>query len=487
MNLTTQQRYSNTLSEVTSFNEMQNYMPSTELETRNPKLSTDLRTLAADIVSRAMKGGATAAECVVREGDEFSTLVRLGQVETLKESGSKSIGVRVFFGQRAASTYSSDFSREGLDRMVKSALDLARITSEDPFGGIPPADQLGQLSGNLDLYHEDVYSLPGSDRIDYARRAEKAALDFDPRIKNSEGGSFDAATGHKVLANSHGFVGEYKRSYCSVAAIPIAQTDDGAMQRDYWYSVARTLKKLDPPEQVGKVAAERTLRRLGARKVKTAKVPVVFDPMVSTSILEHIFEGINGDSVYRGASFLAGKLGQKIAGPNVTVIDDGTMPGGFGTTPFDGEGIPTRRTVVIENGVLKSYLLNTYTAKKLGLQTTANASRGLAGTPGIGPGNYFLQPGPKSPKELIAGIKDGLYVTEFLGSGANLVTGDYSRGASGLWISGGELTYPVEEITVAGNLKDMFFNISEIASDLEFRGSVAAPTLRIDGLTVGGA
>ena len=202
-----------------------------------------------------MAGGATAAECVVREGDEFSTLVRLGQVETLKESGSKSIGVRVFFGQRAASTYSSDFSRAGLDRMVKSALELAKITSEDPFGGIPEASQLGSLSGDLDLYHEDVYSLPGADRIDYARRAEKAALDFDPRIKNSEGGSFDAATGHKVLANSHGFVGEYRRSYCSVAAVPIAQNEDGAMQRDYWYSVARTLKKLDAPEKVGKIAA----------------------------------------------------------------------------------------------------------------------------------------------------------------------------------------------------------------------------------------
>jgi len=258
------------------------------------------------------------------------------------------------------------------------------------------------------------------------------------------------------------------------------------MQRDYWYSVARTLTKLDAPEKVGKIAAERTLRRLGARKAKTAQVPIIFDPMVSTSILEHIFEGVNGDSVYRGASFLAGKLGQKIAGDNVNIIDDGTIVGGFGTSPFDGEGVATRRTVVIENGVLKSYLLNTYTAKKLGLQTTGNASRGLAGTPGIGPGNYFLQAGAKTPKELIAGIKEGLYVTEFLGQGVNLVTGDYSRGASGMWISGGELTYPVEEITVAGNLKELFFNISEIANDLEFRGSVAAPTIRVDGLTVGG-
>jgi PmbA protein len=458
----------------------------TTLETSNQQQATDLKPLATDVVSRAMKGGATAAECVVREGDEFSTVVRLGQVETLKESGSKSIGVRVFFGQRAASTYSSDFSAAGIERMLKSALQLAKITSEDPYAGIPEAAKLGSLSGDLNLYHENVYSLPGAERIDYARRAEKAALDSDPRIKNSEGGSFDAATGRRVLANSHGFVGEYRRSYCSVAVVPIAQDEQGGMQRDYWYSVARNLAKLDSAEQVGKEAARRTLRRLGARKVKTAHVPVVLDPMVANSMLEHIFEGVNGDSVYRGASFLAGKLGEKIAGANVAVIDDGTMVGGFGTAPFDGEGVPTRRTVVIENGVLKSYLLNTYTAKKLGLETTANASRGLAGTPGIGPGNYFLQPGTKTPQQIIGEIKDGLYVTEFLGHGANLVTGDYSRGASGMWIVNGELAYPVEEITVAGNLKDIFSNISEIGTDLEFRGSVASPTIRIDGLTVGG-
>ena len=461
-------------------------MPETTLQPRNPKLETDLKELASDIVRRAMSGGATAAECVVREGDEFSTLVRLGQVETLKEAGSRSIGVRVFNGQRAASTHSSDFSRAGLDRMLKAALELSKITSEDPFSGLPDPSQLGSLSGDLDLYSSDVYSLPGQERIAYARRAEKAALDFDPRIKNSEGGSFDAATGHKILANSLGFLGEYRRSYCSVAAVPIAHDENGAMQRDYWYSVARSLNRLESPEHIGKVAAQRALRRLGSRKVKTAQVPVIFDPLVATSILEHIFEGVNGDSVYRGASFLAGKLSQKIAASGVTVIDDGTIVGGFGTSPFDGEGVPSRRTVVIENGVLTSYLLNTYTAKKLGLQTTGNASRGLAGTPGIGPGNYFLQAGPRTQQQLIADVKAGLYVTEFMGMGVNLVTGDYSRGASGLWISGGELTYPVEEITVAGNLKDMFLNISEVASDLEFRGAVASPTIRIDGLTVGG-
>src|SRR6516225_10008788 len=372
---------------------------SAQAENKTPRLETDLKEIAQDLVRRAMTGGATAAEAVAREGDEFSTTVRLGQVETLKESGARSIGVRVFFGKRAASTYSSDFSREGLERMLKSALELAKITSEDPFGGIPEPSQLGQLSADLDLYHEDVYSLPGTERIDYARRAEKAALDFDPRMKNSEGGSFDAATGRKVLANSHGFVGEYRRSYCSVAAIPIAQSDKGAMQRDYWFSVSRNLARLESPEHVGKVAAERTLRRLGARKVKTQHVPVIFDPLVATSILDHIFEGVNGDSVYRGASFLAGKLGEKIAADNVTVIDDGTMVGGFGTSPFDGEGIPTRRTLVVENGVLTSYLLNTYTAKKLGLKTTGNAARGLAGTPGISSGNFFLEKGERTPQQ----------------------------------------------------------------------------------------
>src|SRR6202161_4628765 len=216
----------------------------TTLETSETKLTTDLKEIASGVVRRAMQGGASAAECVVREGDEFSTVVRLGQVETLKESGSKAIGLRVFYGKRAASTHSSDFSRAGLDRMLSSALELAKITSEDPFSGIPEPSQLGSISGDLDLYSADVYSLPGEERISYARRAEKAALDYDPRIKNSEGGSFEAATGHKILANSHGFVGEYQRSYCSLAAVPIAQSDDGAKQRDYWFSVARSLSRL---------------------------------------------------------------------------------------------------------------------------------------------------------------------------------------------------------------------------------------------------
>jgi PmbA protein len=447
---------------------------------------TDLRDIATDVVARAMKSGATGAEAIAREGTEFSTVVRLGQVETLKEAGSRGLGLRVFLGKRAASTYSSDFTREGIDRLVQGALELAKVTSEDPCAGLPGVGQLGTVPGDLQLYFDDVYSLPADQRIDYARRAERAALDSDPRLTNSEGGSFDASTGHKVLANSLGFVGEARASYCSVAAIPIAQADEGAMQRDYWYSVARTLRKLESPESVGKEAARRTLRRLGARKVVSTQVPVVLDPMVAGSILDNIFDAVNGNAIYRQSSFLAGKLGEKIAGGNITLVDDGTMPGGFGTSAFDGEGVPSRRTQVIENGVLKSYLLNTYAARKLGLATTGNASRGLTGNPGIGSGNFFLQPGERSPQQIIGEIKNGLYVTEFLGFGVNLVTGDFSRGASGLWIENGELTFPVEEVTVAGNLKDMLNNISEIGNDLEFRGSTACPTLRIDGMTIAG-
>ena len=442
----------------------------------------ELKELAAELVKQATARGATAVEAVVAEGTEFSTLVRLGQVETLKEAGSKSAGIRVFFGQRAASTYSSDFSAAGVDQMVSSALALARVTSEDPFIGLPAAEELGSLKGDLDLYHEDVYSLPNEERIEQARRTERAALEFDKRITNSEGGSFDAAAGRKALANSLGFVGEYQRSYCSISAVPIASLPgSAAMQRDYWYSVARTLRKLGSPEEVGRIAAQRTLRRLGARKV-----PIVFDQLTASSLLGEIFDAVNGDAIYRHASFLTGKLGEKVFGENITVVDDGTKPGGFGTTPFDAEGVPSQRTTVIEKGVLASYLLNCYTARKLGLKTTGNAARGLAGTPGIGAGNFFLQPGAKAAQQIVGEIKEGLYVTEFLGFGVNLVTGDFSRGASGMWIRNGELAFPVEEITVAGNLREMWSNVAEIGNDLEFRGSVASPTIRIEGMTVAG-
>jgi PmbA protein len=432
-----------------------------------------------------MSRSASAAEALAGEGDEFSTVVRMGEVETLKQSGGRSIGVRVFFGRQVASTYSSDLSASGIERMVNSAVELAKITSADPDAGLPDASELGQLSGPLDLYYPDVYSLPSPERIEYARRAERAALQTDSRIANSEGGSFEASTGYRVLVNSLGFAGDYRRSYCSVAATPVAQ-QNGSMQRDFWWSSARSLAKLDSPEHVGQIAAQRALRHLGARKVATQRVPIVFDPLTAADLIGHLADAVNGDAIYRSASYLAGKLGENIAGENVTLVDDGTMPGRFGTSPFDGEGVASRRTVIVERGELRSYLLNTYSARKLGLKTTGNAARGITGNPGIGTGNFFLEPGSKSPQEILGGVNEGLYVTDFLGSAVNLVTGDFSRGASGLWISGGALAYPVEEITVAGNLAEMFRNIAEIGNDLEFRSSTACPTLRIEGMTIAG-
>jgi PmbA protein len=449
--------------------------------------STDLQQLAADIVAKATRAGATDAEVVVREDDEFSTLVRLGQVDTLKESGSRGVGLRVFVGQRAASTSSSDFSPEGIEHLVSGAIALAKVTSEDPFAGLPEIAAFGQVAGDLDLYYEDVYSLPGDRRIDLARRAEAAAMSADARIQNSDGGSFDAATGRKILANSRGFLGDYRRSYASISTVPIAQSKDGQMQRDYWYSSARTLTKLESPESIGAEAARRTLRRLDARRVPTQRVPVVFAPEMARGLIGNIFEAANGDAVYRHASFFADQLGQQVAAENITVIDDGTMPGGFGTAPFDGEGLPTRRKFIVEKGILRNYLLNTYTARKLNMQSTGNASRGLAGNPGIGGGNVYLEAGEIPPAEILADVKAGLYVTELMGFGVNMVTGDYSRGASGLWIENGELTFAVQEITIAGNLKEMFRNIVAIGNDLEFRGAVTAPTLRIEGMTIAGA
>jgi PmbA protein len=460
--------------------------------------TADLKQLASDVLARALKAGATDAEAVVYEGDEFSTLVRLGQVETLKESGSRAIGLRVFIGQRTASTSSSDFSPESIDHLVSGAVTLARITSEDPFAGLPEATEFGQHDvSDQHLYFDDVNQQPPADRIRIAREVEAAAFAFDTRIQNSGGGDFDAATSHKIHLNSRGFLGEYRRSYCGFSAQPIAHDTDGRMQRDYWYSAARTTRLLEDPVAIGQEAARRTLQRLGARQVKTQQAPVVFSPEIARSIVGNIFDAANGDAIYRHASFFAGMLGERVAGENVTVIDDGTMvfdyegnlkTGGFGTSPFDGEGLPTRRTVLVENGILRSYVTNTYTARKLGLaHSTGNASRSLAGNPGIGAGNFFLQPGTLTHEQIITDVKSGLYVTETMGFGVNLVTGDYSQGAAGMWIENGELAYPVEEITIAGNLKDMYKNISAIGNDLVFRTATAAPTLRIEGMTIAGS
>jgi PmbA protein len=452
----------------------------------------DLESLAVDVVARAMKAGASDAEAVAREGDEFSVNVRLGQVETLKESGARALGLRVFLGKRTASASTSDLTPDGIRQLVDGAMALARVTEEDPFTGMPERSEFGAIEADQHLYFDDVYSLPNAERIEWARRAEAAAMAADPRITNSDGGGFDAATGRKVLANSRGFVGSYRTSYAGVSAAPLAVDANGAMQRDGWWSSARSFALLESPEAVGAEAARRTVRRLGARRVPTQSVPIVFAPEVARSLIGSVFEAASGDAIWRHASFLAGKLDETIAHAGITIIDDHTMMlpsgvGGFGTSPFDGEGLPSRRTIVVENGVLRNYLLNTYTARKLGMQSTHNASRGLAGTPGIGCGNLYLEPGSQTKDAIVAAIPAGLYVTSLMGFGVNTVTGDYSRGATGLWIENGQLTHAVEEVTIAGNLGEMFQNVTAIGNDLEFRGAIASPTLRIDGMTIAGA
>jgi PmbA protein len=462
-----------------------------DCEQKQPQQPLDLESLAADVVAAAQKVGASDAEAVCREGDEFSVNVRLGQVETLKESGSRALGLRVFLGQRSASTSTSDLTPEGVRQLVENALALARVTEADPFAGLPEAGEFGAVEDDLHLFDADVYSLPAAERIEWARRAEAAAMAADERIANSDGGSFDAATGRMALANSRGFVGGYQSSSASVAAAPLATDADGRMQRDGWWSAARRIGDLDSPEAVGQEAARRALRRLGARRVPTQQVPIIFAPEVARSLIGHIFEAAAGDAIWRSASFLAGQLGQPIAASSVTIVDDNTLllptgMGGFGSSPFDGEGLASRTTMVVEQGTLSNYMLNTYTARKLGLKSTHNAARGLAGAPGIGCGNLYLRPGAQSPEEILASVPAGLYVTGLMGFGVNTVTGDYSRGATGLWIDRGELTFAVEEVTVAGNLKEMFRNITAIGNDLIFRGSVASPTLRIDGMTVAG-
>jgi len=460
----------------------------------------DLEQIASELVNRAVRAGASAADVVVRETDQFSTSLRLGKIESLKEAASKSLGLRVFLGARSASAYSSDFSGTSLERLVARTISMARVTSEDPASGLPDPELLGQHTGDLALYSDDVGQLSTEERIAYARRAEEAALTADPRIKNSEGASFEATLGAKAYANSLGFVGSYRGSYCGFSVVPIAQ--DGApksgqsgsegeaagagMQRDYWYSVARRVSALEDPQSVGRKAAERALRRLGARKVPTCRVPIIFDPQTAPSILGHLFDAVRGDAIYRSASFLAGKLGQRVAGENVTVLDDGLRPGGFGSRPFDDEGVPAGTTPVIEKGVLRNYLLNCYTARKLNLRTTGNASRGVAGPPGVGPKNFYLPAGAHSAEEIIKSVENGLYVTELIGFGVNVVTGDYSRGAAGVWIEKGALAYPVEEVTIAGNLGEIINHIAMIGSDLEFKSAIAAPTLLVEGLTVAG-
>lgn len=434
----------------------------------------------------AKRGGATEADVVIVDGENLSVQVRLGAVDRLSKAREKRLGLRVFVGKRSASTSTSDFSSASLHQLVEETCTLARAVVEDQVSGLPAAEEMAKEQPDLDLH--DTTRLDTDRQIELARRAESAAMAADERITNSEGADFDSSSGRIVLANSHGFVGEYRSSSFSLSVSPIAvDPATGAMQRDAWYGVQRKFRKLESPEAIGTEAAKRAVRRLGAKKVGTKRVPVVFDQEMAASLMGNLCGAVSGYSLYKGASFLIGQLGKPLAPDYVTIYDDGRMVGGLGSRPFDGEGLATRKNTVVEKGKLASYLLDAYSGRKLGLPSTGNASRSVGESPSVGPTNFYLAPGSRSADDIIMTVKDGLYVTELIGFGINMVTGDYSRGASGFWIENGELAYPVEEITIAGNLKQMFRDIEMVGNDLTFRGRIASPTVKIAEMTVAGS
>jgi PmbA protein len=440
--------------------------------------------LVHDLLSRVRSRGATEADLLVVETDSSTTQVRLRDVEALKSAQERRLHLRVLFGRSSAATSTSDFSSHALDQLVDETCTLARATAPDDYLGLPNPEAMAAVIPDLGLFDETAQGLSVEEKIALAKQSESAALDYDPRIINSEGASLDTHFSLIVYANTHGFLGAYRTSTFSLGVSPIAG-DGNAMQRDAWYTVKRQFQALEAPEAVGITAAKRALRRLGARKVSTQEAPVVFDPDVASSLLRSLAGAVSGTSIYRGSSFLLNRLGQQVAADTVTIIDDGTIPGALGSRPFDGEGVPTRRTVVVEHGVLHSYLLDTYCGRRLGLTSTGNAARDATGI-GVGASNFYLVPGTSTPEEIIGSVTSGLYVTELIGFGVNMVTGDYSRGAVGLWIENGEFTYPVEEITIAGNLHEMLRNIELVGNDLAFRGRTAAPTLKIGRMTIAG-
>jgi PmbA protein len=444
----------------------------------------DHRDLATELLKTARGAGADAADVLVAEGTEFSVTVRKGEVETLTEAGSKALGVRVFVGKRTASTHTSDFSWPTLRRLVEETVGMARVTGEDPAAGLPD-ETVPPEDVELELFDPSPEALPTEERIERTRRAEAVALGT-PGIVNSQGASWSSGGGAVVLANTMGFLGGYRTSSVSLSVVPQAERD-GQMERDYWYTAGRGLSDLEAPEDVGRTAAERTLRRLGARQVPTGEVPVVFDPETAAEILGTLFSAISGYSVFRNATFLKDRLGEQVASPLVTMVDDGRRVRGLGSRPFDGEGLPTRRNVPVERGVLRHWLCDSYSARKTGGRPTGSARRGVSGGPSVGAGNLFFAPGTSSPDDIVGGVPHGLYVTDLIGFGVNVVTGDYSQGAVGHWIEGGRLTHPVHEVTIAGNLREMLRDVDAVGTDLVFRGSSASPTIRIRRMTVSGS
>lgn len=437
-----------------------------------------LRSYAQDVLNHARKSGASDCEVDVSEGFGQSVSVRCGEVETIEYNRDKGIGVTVYLGQRKGHASTSDFSAAALRETVEAALNIARFTAEDDCAGLPDAGLLAsgeQGFADLDLYHP--WRLSVDDGAELARRCEQAAFDVSPEITNSEGASVSIQEGQFISANSLGFMGGYPTSRHYLSCSVIAGKDDH-MQRDDWYSTSRSPDRLASAEEIGDYAARRALSRLGSRKIKTCKAPVLFEAPIAASLIANFVHSVSGGSLYRKTSFLVDALGQRIFPEWLQICERPHLPGALASSMFDNDGVATRERDVVVNGVLQGYFLSTYTARKLGMQTTGNSG---------GCHNLIVQPGDEDFLGLIKRMDRGLLVTELLGQGVNYVTGDYSRGAAGYWVEGGEIRHAVEEITIAGNLRDMFQGIVAVGNDVLIRGSRQVGSILVDGMRIAGS
>ena len=447
------------------------------LVTSPPRFShsaDSLRNIAQDMLDYAKQRGASAASADVSVGFGQSVTVRHGEVETIEYNRDKGLSVTVYLGQQRGNASTSDFSPQAVRDTVDAALSIARYTAKDDCSGLPDEDMLARECTDMDLYHP--WDLPVDAAIELAKRCEQAALDADKRISNSEGATVNLHEAQFITANSLGFIGGFPTSRHSLSCAVIAGEDD-AMERDYWYAVARDAKDMMDAQQVGRIAAERTVRRLNARQIATTQVPVLFEAPIASGLLGSFVGAVSGGSLYRKSSFLLDKMDQQIFSPHINISDVPDIRKGLASSPFDNEGVQTQRRVIVENGVLRGYFLGSYSARKLGMRTTGNAG---------GNHNLILQSGELDFNGLLKQMGRGLLVTELLGQGVNQVTGDYSRGAAGFWVENGEIQYPVQEITIAGNLKDMFRNIVAVGNDVLAQGSRQCGSILVEGMTIAG-
>jgi PmbA protein len=433
-----------------------------------------LISLSQTVIEHAMKSGATAADTEISEGIGQNVSVRQGEIETIEYNKDKGAGVTVYVGQRRGHASTSDLSEAALKSAVDKALTIARYTAEDEAAGLPDADQLAKNAPDLDLYHP--WALTVEEAAARAQACEAAALAVDKRLTNSEGAGVSTHTSHFIFANSLGFCDGYAGSRHGISVAVIGE-DKGGMQRDYWYSSARNGNDLDAPEIVGRTAGERTVRRLNGRKLDTRTCPVVFEAQIATGLIGNYVAAVSGGSLYRKSSFLLDSLGKTVFAPHINIREMPLVHGGLGSAPFDSEGVACVERDIVKNGVVEGYFLSTYSAKKLGMTTTGNAG---------GSHNLIVSHGDLDLAGLLREMGTGLFVTELLGHGANMVTGDYSRGAAGFWVENGEIQYPVEEITIAGNLAEMFKGIVAIGKDVERRGSKQVGSILIDRMTLAG-